>query len=212
MKAEARGFTLLEVVLVLVLLTVIGSLAAPLATSGFAGVRLRRGTDTVLSTWSGARTKAIETGETLQFRFEPGGSRFRVEPLDSLAATDEAAPSTPIAPGVSKPGLDSLGDPVAADEPWFYEAGLPETVVFHDGQGLPMAADAAESQAEQLSETASGGDWSKPILFFADGTTTAASVTVRNERRVMQRATLRPLTGLGRAGDLFSGSEQGATP
>ncbi|MEM9353465.1 MAG: hypothetical protein AAGA92_10675 [Planctomycetota bacterium] len=209
MKAKARAFTLLEVVLVLVLLTVIGALAVPLATSGFAGVRLRRATDMVLTTWSAARTKAIETGETLQFRFEPSSGRFRVEPLDSLVSADDMASA---ASGETNPGLDSLSDPTVEDAPWFYEGELPETVVFHAGEGMPMAADSAEPQAERLNETASGGGWSKPILFFADGSTTAASVTVSNDRQVMQRATLRALTGLGRAGDLFAGSGQEATP
>ena len=48
---DRRAMTLFEILLVLVLLVVVSSLAAPLFDGGFATVRLRRGTDQVLAAW-----------------------------------------------------------------------------------------------------------------------------------------------------------------
>jgi hypothetical protein len=41
-------------------------------------------------------------------------------------------------------------------------------------------------------------------LFFPDGSTSAATILLRNERMVFQRATLRALTGTGRGSELLS--------
>ena len=72
--------TLVELLLVLALLVVVGSLAAPLYEGSFSSLRLRRGTDQVLASWSEARTHAIEAGKIYQFRFEPEGGKYRVDP------------------------------------------------------------------------------------------------------------------------------------
>jgi hypothetical protein len=61
----------------------------------------------------------------------------------------------------------------------------------------------------QVTPMGQGGSglWSSPILFFPDGSTSAATVLLRNEKQVFQRASLRALTGTGRASELLSGEE-----
>src|SRR5687768_6658103 len=57
-----RGLTLIELLLVLVLLVVMGSLVMPVFTGGFASVRLRRAGDQVMTRWANARARAVESG------------------------------------------------------------------------------------------------------------------------------------------------------
>jgi len=73
LKDCRRGMTLFELLLVLMLLVVVGSLAVPLFEGSFASIRLRRGTDRVLATWTQARRQAIDSGLIYQFRFQPAG-------------------------------------------------------------------------------------------------------------------------------------------
>src|SRR5215207_2670818 len=64
---RSHGMTLVELLVVLALLVVIGSIVVPVFTGSFASVRLRRAGDQVLTRWSQARARAIETGEVYQF-------------------------------------------------------------------------------------------------------------------------------------------------
>jgi prepilin-type N-terminal cleavage/methylation domain-containing protein len=179
--ANARhGFTLVEIMLVLVLLVVIASLTMPIFEGGFASVRLKRSTDQVLAAWSEARAQAIDSGQMYQFRFQPETGVYRTErwyPEDVLPAVQETA-EMPV------------------------DVALPDQIVFVEGdveEFDPIAGEIVMPMGQ-------GGmdGWSSPILFFPDGSTSTASVLLRNDRQVFQRATLRALTGVGRASELLT--------
>jgi prepilin-type N-terminal cleavage/methylation domain-containing protein len=175
-----RGFTLVEIMLVLVLLVVIASLTMPIFEGGFASVRLKRSTDQVLAAWSEARAQAIDSGQVYQFRFQPETGTYRSErwyPEDVQPALEETT---------------EVPEDVA----------LPEQIVFVEGD----VEDFDPMVGEIVTPMAQGGTngWSSPILFFPDGSTSTASVLLRNDRQVFQRATLRALTGVGRASELLT--------
>jgi type II secretory pathway pseudopilin PulG len=178
-----RAFTLFEVLLVLILLVVIGSLIMPLFEGAFTSVRLRRATDQLLASWSETRVRAIETGQIQQFRYQPEAGTYRSEPW----YPEE------IAPAISEP-LEPIEDIV-----------LPQDIVFAEGD-VESFDPVTGSQLAAMGQGGSGV-WSSPILFFPDGFSSAATVLLRNERRVFQRATLRALTGTGRASELLSEEE-----
>src|SRR5215213_9960109 len=81
---KQRGMTLVELLVVLALLVVIGSIVVPVFTGSFASVRLRRAGDQVLTRWSQARAQAIETGEVFQFTYTPETGSYQVGPWVSL--------------------------------------------------------------------------------------------------------------------------------
>ncbi len=183
MPNARRALTLFEVLLVLVLLVIVGSLTMPLFEGGFASVRLKRATDQVLTAWSETRARAIETGEIQQFRFQSESGNYRSEPWypeESLPTIEE--PATPVADVV-----------------------LPEQVVFVEGN-VQVFEPTAGPQVTPMGQGGTG-IWSSPILFFPDGSTSAATVLLRNEKQIFQRATLRALTGTGRASELLSREE-----
>src|SRR5689334_7727210 len=80
-----RGMTLVELLLVLALLVIIGSLVVPVFVGSFSSVRLRRAGDEVLARWAQARGRAIETGDIFQFRYASGTGTYQVEPWLPIA-------------------------------------------------------------------------------------------------------------------------------
>lgn len=189
-----RAMTLFEVLLVLVLLVVVGSLSMPLLEGGFASIRLRRSGDQLIAAWTEARIQAIQTGETHQFLFQPETGLYRVEPW---------------LPNV-EPGTAPLGVAPATTEPtkpvWLpYEAQLPEEIVFAEGDGIVVAE--GDQRAVQTLNQTGQSTWAAPIMFYPDGTTSSASLLLRNERKLFQRLTLRSLTGVARASDILTREE-----
>lgn len=193
------GMTLFEVLLVLTLLVVLGSLSAPLLEGSFASIRLRRGTDQILATWSQARTHAIESGTIYQFRFEPDGSNYRAEPWAAGLEVDSSDNrESAIANGQSTVEEIEMAT-------WLYEETLPEEIVFSTAQSV-SADELGQRQLTRLDQD-NTTEWSVPILFYPDGTTSEASLLLKNSRNVFRRATLRALTGVGRGSELLSQEE-----
>ncbi len=186
--------TLFELLLVLVLLVVIGSLAVPLLEGGFASIRLRRGADQVLAAWTEARIQSVQTGETHQFLFQSETGLYRVEPWQ--AGIEPGTASLDVAP-VANDATKPLWLP--------YEAQLPEKILFIEGDGLTI--EGANGRTVETLNQGTSSAWSTPILFFPDGTTSSASLLLRNERQLYQRITLRSLTGVARASDVLTRDE-----
>jgi prepilin-type N-terminal cleavage/methylation domain-containing protein len=204
--ASRRGMTLVELLVVLALLVVIGSIVVPVFTGSFASVRLRRAGDQVLTRWSQARARAIETGEAYQFRFTPETGTYRVEPWTNIA--EQAAVGSGAASTSTTSLRSSASDAVAAtndDAAAVQSRSLPEQITFHGGQ---LAVEDVISGERQVASMKSAGDeLSTPILFFPDGTTSEASVVLANDRNQFVRLSLRGLTGVGRATQILSREE-----
>jgi prepilin-type N-terminal cleavage/methylation domain-containing protein len=96
-----RGVSLMELLLVLVLLVIAGSIAVPAITGAFGGAKLKRAGDKVIARWAEARAQAIETGVPYQFRFTPNTSTYRIEPLAEVlqsGASSSGGPTTSSTP------------------------------------------------------------------------------------------------------------------
>ena len=72
----ARGFTLLELVLVLALVALASLLAAAALTGGFDGMRLRSAAKEVAAQLRFTRAQAIATGEPQRFTLDPRAHRW----------------------------------------------------------------------------------------------------------------------------------------
>lgn len=203
-----RGMTLVEIVLVTALLVVIGSLIVPVFTGSFTSVRLRRAGDQVLSRWAHARSLAIETGEIQQFRFTPESGGFAIEawalqPVDDGGAAGSSRPLRSARGDDAKP--QAAGVTTGPNGLPLRNGTLPEPITFHSGQIAVTGTTAEESGRASLSS--SSGEASTPILFFPDGTSSDASVTIVSDKEQYVRLTLRGLTGVGRASAVLSRDE-----
>jgi type II secretory pathway pseudopilin PulG len=195
--------TLVELLVVLALLVVIGSIVVPVFTGSFASVRLRRAGDQVLTRWSQARARAIETGEAYQFQFTPESGAYQVEPW--MAVMEVGVGASRAAPSATAASTSDAASVTSDDSAAVQSRSLPEKITFHGGE---LVVEDALSRERQVASMKSAGDeLSTPILFFPDGTTSEASVVLANDRNQFVRLTLRGLTGVGRATEILSREE-----
>ncbi len=208
-RRSVIGMTLFEVLLVLILLVVMGSLAKPALEGTLASFRLQRGVDQVLADWAKVRTKAIEDGQVYQFRFSQDSNEYRVDPW---YADESYQPNEPDQEDGESSSATVFSNSAQHDSSetetkieWQFKAEVSETIVFVSGQqAVVQPPDTREIETLESEEST---DWSAPILFFPDGTTSEASILLRNENELYQRATLRALTGSGRASTLLTSKD-----
>ncbi|MCC6494607.1 MAG: hypothetical protein IT424_16470 [Pirellulales bacterium] len=207
------ALTLIELLLVISLLVVMGSMTVPVFTGSFSHIRLRLAGDQIVSSWSQARRLAIETGTVHQFRFTPETGEYRIEPWlgdqeqseQAAGRMDDSVASAPESDDALQQGTgDSPEQPEAPNER--EEAiSLPADIVFHAGELAVEQPLAHERSVDSL--VAREEEQSTPILFFPDGATSDASVVLANDRRQYVRVALRSLTGMGRASQIMSDDE-----
>ena len=143
---------------------------------------------------AGTRIKAIDTGLTYQFRYEPGGQRFVVIPfdppenIDSTTSVSKSNPQQQVYPVLSGE-IDDTCQFTAADDRLF-------TQTF--AERLPREAFANLPDAHELETTG----WSPPLLFFANGTSADGTFRIRDDKQRTTDVVIRGLTGAVSTGEL----------
>jgi Tfp pilus assembly protein FimT len=215
--------------LTLCLLVVMGALAWPQLDKVFSNIRLRKAADIVRTQWTKARIEAISSGCIRVFRYEVEGVNFRVEALgagaallqDNIAAGMSATDSTQTMLGdtastqtgantaVLQPGIS------AGPAPAGFAKTLPKDIVFVGSQtvvdtraaavtsdmaaaGNPMMDSLNAGNLAQL-----GANWSEPIFFYPDGTTSSARLVLRNKEGRTIELVMRGLTGVVKVGTVM---------
>jgi prepilin-type N-terminal cleavage/methylation domain-containing protein len=193
-----RGYTLMEMLLVLAILVVAAAVSAPALRGVMRNAELRAAAETVRAQWTRAHVAAMKTGRIQVFHYEIGGRKYKTTPWMS---DDDALES---AAGESPSGFSA---PIAAGSAEFpTDKELPEGAKFVGGD---MANDnrslTIETEIAQLSQDSV--QWSRPILFYPDGTSSDAYVIVGNDFELGMRVELRGLTGVVKIGDIGSLAE-----
>jgi len=189
------GMTLVEVLLVLAILATAASLAWPVLANSVASYRLRTAADTVRTEWCRTRVEAMRTGHTQSFRYSVAGPHFRTEQFDDLGLMVPAEP-TPL-PVVTFQAETQPGAQAGVGQ--CMQHALPEGIVFLGPDTPDLPVEVADAAADLLGD----GDWSAPILFHADGTTSDARLALKNDRGWIMELTLRGLTGSVMVSDIL---------
>lgn len=189
-----KAFTLIEMLLVLAIVVAIAALSAPAMRGMVQSARLRAAADTVRTEWTRAHVKAMKTGRIQVFRYESGGAKYSVQPW--IAGDDAIESSAPTTAGFEV--ADSTQDSANVGE----GSELPEGTMFVGGDA------AAESRSLAVEQTAMDAtefesEWSRPILFYPDGTTSDAFVVVANENERGIQVNLRGMTGTATLSDII---------
>lgn len=220
-RRHSRGFTLLELLLVLAVMVALGAIAVPGIVGILANRQVARGGSGVRVAMVQARLEAMRTGRTQLMQVEIGGSRFKVVPYHDASDVTEAADmigrgtaaasgtiAMPVAPAAATAAVPAPAGSRDALSAAVDEEKLPDLVVFGAAQVQATARSSTIDQAASAAGAAglgaagalgtagtAPGEWSQPILFYADGTTSTAIVTLGREEvgRVVIR--LRGLTG-----------------
>ncbi len=177
------GFTLLEILLVLAILVVVAAMTMPALNRIAESQRLTQGAELIRSEWMSAHVRAMRTGQMQMFRYEQGGTLFRVETWQADEDATDAATATGDPNNPQRMTVDSL-DPIQK------EKVLPDGLIFFGGDAK------FENRSQDVEQEAMGsGAWSRPIIFYPDGSTSTAYIIVANERKQSIRVELRGLTG-----------------
>lgn len=202
-RAPSDGFTLLELLLVLGLVVAIAAMAAPALRRPLENHRLKRTAEDVRNDWARTRIRAMEMGQTFIFRYEPQGRHYVIEPWetegDYLESSDLNQPIGMLAgtSGVMVPPTP-MEETVIEPE----QRELPENIVFAGSESI-LDARAIETMGDPSLATATS-QWSEPIFFYPDGTTSDARLALSNQYGRSVMITIRGLTGLIKVSELMT--------
>lgn len=186
-----RGYTLMELLLVLAILVVAAAVTAPSLARTMRRTALVAAGEDVRAALTKAHVLAMKSGRTQMFQYELGGSKYKTEPY---IAGDDEIESAEGDPTGAFAGSTTSQQPAA-------EKTLPEGIKFTAGDF------AMESRAERIERevgtTSSGGaTWSRPILFFTDGSAVDAFVVIGNDHNSGIRIDLRGMTATLKVSDV----------
>lgn len=190
------AFTLLELLIALSVLLVLTTLAAPGMLGQLKKQTVMGNAEQVRQILDRARVLAVEGGRTIQVRYEPHGRKYVVLPLDQFD------PNDPQVTGATTSGgsLNAAPTPVKATPYRLHE--LEEACKFHvdsslvSGQSL-VTERLGEPWMGHL-ENGMGADtvgWSRPILFYPDGSATDGTLVVMDQDHRYIKLHVRGLTG-----------------
>ena len=190
-----RGFTLVEILLVLAILVILAAVATPMLRGTMQDAALRSAAEQIRVEFTRANVRAMKTGRIQVFRFEQGGTQWNVQPY---AAADDEIESAPAVQGFGNAEEESAGPKLDKT----LSVTLPEGVTFASGEALvegrAMAIEQDIRDANRFE-----GDWSQPILFYPDGSSSDAFViVVHEEREAGIRVDLRGMTGAATLGEI----------
>jgi len=187
------AFTLLELLLALAVLVTLATLSWPSLMGTLKQQTVQGNAEQVRQVLDRARVRAVEEGQTLQFRFEPQGKRYVLLPWEPL---DESGTNT----SASTSGSSSTTSSSVRIDPYrVYQ--LAEGCYFHVDSTLLSGE---KQVSEQLGESWIGHlengtglqdvSWSAPILYYADGSATDGSTVVMDKDERYVKLNVRGLT------------------
>lgn len=144
-RPAARGFTLIELVMVIGVLGVLAAVAVPRYTASLARYRVEAAAGRIVGDLERARAMAGATSARVGVRFDTAGSRYIVSALDGVASLDPDGELN----GAELVADHVTPDPTSPDQAWV-ELGLApfhaeltaavfgkDSEVFFDGFGRP---------------------------------------------------------------------------
>jgi type II secretory pathway pseudopilin PulG len=186
------AFTLLELLLSLAVLAALTAVAIPQVGLLAGDRRLVRGGDLLRVEMTRLRVDAMREGRVLMLEGLLEGNSFRARPYysasDATEALDQTGTQTSLLTGASEGVVTILEQPSESQE----SIDLPEDITV---EAVGVVSAARSMEIEQLTESDRSEGWSRPILFYPDGSTSTAVVTLSNPKlgRIVVR--LRGITG-----------------
>jgi prepilin-type N-terminal cleavage/methylation domain-containing protein len=187
-RSRARGFTLLEMLLVLSILVAITAVTIPVVGRMYDTHRIQQAAMEVRTTLSAARLRAVDGGEAFECRFEPDGRHLVI-----LARRDRG-----IRFGSEEADVSSANRRPAEG----IHVELPQPLYF-------WTSDDSRERLEDrtLHELADGNSlgsrtWSAPIVFATNGTSNNTQFEIRDDEGRAVQLEVRGLTGAARASKL----------
>src|SRR5262245_56086263 len=156
------GYTLMEILLVLAIIVIAAAAVGPSLRGVARGAALKSAANDVRAALTRSHVLAMKTGRIHAFQYELGGSKFKIEPW---IGDDDALEN--------RTGDDTGA--VAPQSPAAREQTLPDDIKFALGDAaVESRGERVEQELSTVGGSGSGVTWSRPILFYPDGTTSDA--------------------------------------
>lgn len=194
-----RGYSMMEIVVVLSVLAGMAALAYPLLKPPIAKLRLQAAGQEVATELAKARVKAMQSGVAQVFRVQLHTGKFQVLPASE---SDDDAPAEAKSARLENAKDDSVQANSAErspmtepDDEFVEEKELPEGIVFE----APTNDQSPEQPVTKVVEDDDG--WLDFAVFYPDGGTTNAVVGLHGEPDICLDVKLSGLTGVARIGE-----------
>jgi prepilin-type N-terminal cleavage/methylation domain-containing protein len=193
------GFTLLELLLTMAVIAAVVAVAIPNMDLLLGDRRLVRAGEQVRIEMTRLRVDSMRQGRVLMLEGLSGGNSLRIKPFVSVAdateAIDQTGSQSALLSGATQGTMTTLG----AD---FVERVIElPTQISVESVGVVSAARSSLIEQATLSDQADG--WSRPILFYPDGSTSTAAVVLRHETVGHLKVELRGITGEATVGEVM---------
>jgi Tfp pilus assembly protein FimT len=189
----------LELLLVLAILAAVASVSIPHVGLLLGDRRLARAADQIRIEMTRLRVDAMRQGRVLMLEATSGGNTIRIKPFQSIAdateAMDQTGSQSSLLSGASQGTLVTL-----ATEQQERLIELPPEISV---ESVAVVGTARASAIEQATLSSQMDGWSRPILFYPDGTTSTAAIVIKHPslgRRVVQ---LRGIIGEATVGEVL---------
>ncbi|MBA61037.1 MAG: hypothetical protein CMJ76_01610 [Planctomycetaceae bacterium] len=222
-KPQRRGFTLFEIMVVLVVVVVLGSIAYP-TIAGMTGVEsLLRSGDQVRIHLARSRNQAMRSGQTLSMRYELQGNRYIIEPWSTgeefieIGATPDSQQLVNVLGIASADALNEsefrtvkklLGYPHRLQDGIQFVGSIVEFDARSAILGDPQLNDLTTAAGQTSMTDSIQGLWSDPILFYPDGSTSQTEIRLgSSDGKGFIMVRLRGLTGIAYVTNVASAEE-----
>jgi len=202
--SRRSGFTLFELILVLIILVTLAAIAFPTLEAMVSSRRLQQSAERLQNELLEARVEAMKTGQAQVFRATINGNTYTIEPwLSGNEDSDASAGATVMsASGVVETERTSTGQVALSSISADGDAKqLDNDVQFMGIETLVDARNALEIQKSGETVpmagvgTAVSGGISSPLLVYPDGSSTTAQIILADSRGRRMAIQLRGVTG-----------------
>jgi len=186
------AFTLLELLLTLSVLAAIAAVAIPQAGLLLGDRRVVRAGDQLRAEMTRLRVDAMRQGRVLMLEGMIEGNSLRIKPFYSVADSTEAMDQTGSQQSLLTGATQGVIVPMDVDEEAEQVIELPEGIIV---QSVGVVSAARAMEIEQLTQANQGEGWSRPVLFYPDGSTSTAAITLWDQTHGKVIVKIRGITG-----------------